>query len=194
MSDPSSPTRLSTTTMTIPMGFGAQIKALQEAQREQADRITALERENAVLKGSQQLSPDLLARIEALEAHNAHLTARRKEAVAQLLNLRTLHQESANAFLVRAADIESDDLEGMLGVYGTSMTTVVNQHQRVLGQMRMNGQVNASLMYGTAAYGPASMPHASGCYPVSHVYPPNYNQTGYCHAHQLPYPCRVCGQ
>ncbi|KAJ4403275.1 hypothetical protein N0V91_006678 [Didymella pomorum] len=166
--------------MTIPMGFGAQIKALQEAQREQADRITALERENAALKVSQQPSPKLLARIEALEAHNVHLTVRRKEAVAQLLNLRTLHQESANAFLVRAADIESDDLEGMLGVYGTSMTTVVNQHQRVLGQMRMNGQVNASLVY--------------GCYPVSHAYPPNYNQAGYCHAHHLPYPCRVCGQ
>lgn len=194
MSDQSAPTRASTTTMTIPMGFGAQIKALQEAQREQADRITALERENAALKVSQQPSPKLLARIEALEAHNVHLTVRRKEAVAQLLNLRTLHQESANAFLVRAADIESDDLEGMLGVYGTSMTTVVNQHQRVLGQMRMNGQVNASLVYGAPAYGSSGVPHAAGCYPVSHAYPPNYNQAGYCHAHHLPYPCRVCGQ
>ncbi|KAF3033182.1 hypothetical protein E8E12_002184 [Didymella heteroderae] len=180
--------------MTIPMGFGAQIKALQEAQREQADRINALERENAALKRSQQPSPDLFARIEALEAHNAHLTARRKEAVAQLLNLRTLHQESANAFLVRATDIEDDDLEGMLGVYGTSMTTVLNQHQRALGQMRMNGHMNAPLAYGIAAGGPAGVPHAAGCYPVSYAYPPTYNQTGYCHAHSQPYPCRVCGQ
>lgn len=174
------------------MGFGAQIKALQDAQRSQAARIASLERENAELKASQQPSPALLARIEALEAHNVHLTARRKEAVAQLLNLRTLHQESANAFLIRASDIEDDDLEGMLGVYGTSMTTVINQHQRALGQMRMNGQMNASLAYGTGA--PTGVSHGAGCYPVSYAYPPNYNQAGYCHAHSLPYPCRVCGQ
>ncbi|KAJ4379831.1 hypothetical protein N0V86_005015 [Didymella sp. IMI 355093] len=180
--------------MAIPMGFGAQIKALQDAQREQANRIAALERENTELKTSRTSSPELLARIQALEAHNAHLTARRKEAVAQLLNLRTLHQESANAFLLRATDIESDDLEGMLGVYGTSMTTVLNQHQRALGQMRINGQMNVPLAYGIAAGGSAGVPHAAGCYPVSYAYPPSYNQTGYCHAHSLPYPCRVCGQ
>ncbi|KAF2631269.1 hypothetical protein BU25DRAFT_386304 [Macroventuria anomochaeta] len=174
-----------TATLTIPMGFGAQIKALQEGQRDQAERIAALERENAKLRASKEQPPDLLARIEALEQHNAHLTARRKEAVAQLLNLRTLHQEASNAFLVRASDIESDDLEGMLGVYGTSMTTVINQHQRALGQMRMNGQI---LAYATG------VPQGVGCYPVNYAYPPNYNQSGYCHAHQLPYPCRVCGQ
>jgi hypothetical protein len=194
MSGPSSPPRLTTTAMTIPKGFGAQIKALQEAQREQVNRIAALERENSELKASHTSSPELLAHIEALEAHNAHLTARRKEAVAQLLNLRTLHQESANAFLVRAADIESDDLEGMLGVYATSTTTVLNQHQRALGQMRSNGQMNAPLAYGIAAGGPSGVPHAAGCYPVSYAYPPSYNQNGYCHAHSLPYPCPVCGQ
>lgn len=167
------------------MGFGAQIKALQEGQREQAARIAVLELENAELKASKERSMDLLARIEALEQRNAHLTARRKEAVAQLLNLRTLHQEASNAFLVRASDIESDDLEGMLGVYSTSMTTVINQHQRALGQMRVNGHMPA---YGTA------IAQGAGCYPISYAYPLNYNQTGYCHAHQVPYPCRICGQ
>ena len=175
-----------TTTLTIPMGFGAQIKALQEAQRSQAERIAALERENIALRASkEQPSPDLIARIEALEQHNVHLTTRRKEAVAQLLNLRTLHQEASNAFLLRASDIESDDLEGMLGVYGTSMTTVINQHQRALAQMRTGGYLP---VYSTGA------PRGVGCYSVNYAYPPNYNQAGYCHAHCLPYPCRVCGQ
>ena len=167
------------------MGFGAQIKALQETQRTQASRIAALERENASLKASRAPPPSLLARIESLEQHNAHLTARRKEAVAQLLNLRTLHQEANNAFLVRASDIEPDDLEGMLGAYGTSMTTVVNQHQRALGQMRANAQVP---LYGVG------VPQGVGCWPVSYAYPSSYTQSGYCRAHQLPYPCRVCGQ
>lgn len=170
--------------LTIPMGFGAQIKALQESQRLQAERIAVLERENTSLKASKDVPSSLLARIEALEAHNAHLTTRRKEAVAQLLNLRTLHQEASNAFLVRASDIESDDLEGMLGVYGTSMTTVLNQHQRALGQMR------AGQMHGYVAT--SAMPQ--GCYSVSYAYPPNYNLAGYCHAHRIGYPCRVCGK
>lgn len=160
------------------MGFGAQIKALQEAQRSQADRIAMLERENTLLKASRAHSPDLLLRIEALEQHNAHLTARRKEAVAQLLNLRTLHQEANNAFAVRTTDIQPDDLEAMLAAYGTSMTTVLNQHARALGQMRSSGQLPA---YGTPFL------HVVGCYP------PSYSQIGYCHAHQIPYPCGACG-
>ncbi|KAF1362711.1 hypothetical protein EJ07DRAFT_106424 [Lizonia empirigonia] len=173
--------------LTIPMGFGAQIKALQEAQRSQAERIAYLERENALLKATSPQHSSLAARISALEAHNAHLTARRKEAVAQLLNLRTLHQEASNAFLVRASDIEADDLEGMLGVYGTSMTTVLNQHQRALGQLRAGGSA-ALQAYCVAA------PSGGGCWPVSYAFSPGYNQTGVCHAHQVPYPCRVCGQ
>lgn len=171
------------------MGFGAQIKALQEIQHSQAERIAILERENAALKVTKdQPSPDLLARIKALEQHNTHLTTRRKEAVAQLLNLRTLHQEASNAFLLRASDIESDDLEGMLGVYSTSMTTVINQHQRALAQMRTGGHLAGLPAYGTG------VPRGVGCYPVNYAYPPNYNQAGYCHAHHLPYPCRICGQ
>jgi hypothetical protein len=171
------------------MGFGAQIKALQETQRSQTERIAFLERENAALKATKyQPSSDLLARIKALEQHNAHLTARRKEAVAQLLNLRTLHQEASNAFLVRASDIESDDLEGMLGIYGTSMTTVINQLQRALAQMRTGGQLARPPAYGTG------VPQDVGCCPVNYTYPPNYNRIGYCHGHHLPYPCRVCGQ
>lgn len=162
------------------MGFGAQIKALQETQLAQASRITSLELENATLKALTQRLSDLLARIELLEQQNAHLTTRRKEAVTQLMNMRTLHQEASNAFLVRASDIEPDDLEGMLGVYGTSVTTVLNLHQRALAQMR-NGQVG---VYGAAGV---------GC-PVGYAYPAGYGQSGYCLGHQIPYPCRVCGQ
>ncbi|KZM23957.1 uncharacterized protein EKO05_0009340 [Ascochyta rabiei] len=169
--------------LTIPMGFGAQIKALQEQQRQQADRIAVLEHKNALLQSSHPAPSTLLARIEALEQQNTHLTTRRKEAVTQLLNLRTLHQEASNAFLVRASDIEADDLEGMLGVHATSITTVLNHHQRALGQLRPLGHMPP---YGTAIQGP-------GCYPVGYAYPTQYNQTGYCQAHHFPYPCRVCG-
>lgn len=173
--------------LTIPMGFGAQIKALQEAQRSQAERIAYLERENALLKASSPQRSSLASRISALEAHNAHVTARRKEAVAQLLNLRTLHQEASNAFLVRASDIEADDLEGMLGVYGTSITTVLNQHQRALAQLRA-ASLGPVLPHCVAA------PSGAGCWPVGYAVSPGYNQTGVCHARQVPYPCRVCGQ
>lgn len=214
MSDPTSPTPSASAapTLTVPMGFGAQIKALQETQRVQALRtatlerenatqtlrIAILERENAALKASiftvsaatstdfptaqHPPSPTLLSRIEALENHNHHLTQRRKEAVAQLLNLRTLHQEASNAFAMRATDIQEDDLEGMLGVYGTSMTTVLNQHQRALGQMRGSAQIQRHYL--------AAVAGGHGGY----AYPQTYGQSGYCHAHSLPYPCHVCGQ
>jgi hypothetical protein len=174
-----------TAPLTIPMGFSAQIKALQESQRTQALRLTTLEHENAILKVSTPHFPDLLARIEALEQQNVHLTARRKEAVAQLLNLRALHQEATNAFLVRASDMEADDLEGMLGVYGTSMTSVLNHHSRALGKL-------CALGHG-ALYGVAVLQDQGRC-PVGYAYPLNYSQAGYCHAHQIPYPCRICGR
>lgn len=178
-------------TLAIPMGFGAQIRALQECQHAQNLRISTLERENTELKACKPPPRHLLARIDALEAYNAHLVARRKEAVAQLLALRTLHQESANAFLVRAADVECDDLEGMLGVYGTAMTTVLNQHQRALGQMRFHDRMYA---YPAAAGIPQGVAHGAEGYGCSYAYPPCYSQSGYCHAHQQPYACRVCGR
>jgi hypothetical protein len=163
----------------IPLGFGAQIKALQETQHHQALRIATLEQENTLLKTTSPSLSSLLARIEALEQQNAHLVARRKEAVTQLLNLRTLHQEANNAFAVRAVDIEADDLEGVLGLYGTSMTTVLNQHQRALGQMRAQWQGGGA---------------AAGGWPVGYAYPVGYGQMGYCLAHQVAYPCRACGK
>jgi hypothetical protein len=87
--------------MTVPMGFAAQIRALQVAQREQAVRLATLEQENADLKAFKESAQDFFDRIDALEQQNTHLATRRRECVAQLLNLRTLHQEASNAFDLR---------------------------------------------------------------------------------------------
>ncbi|KAF2129391.1 hypothetical protein P153DRAFT_375874 [Dothidotthia symphoricarpi CBS 119687] len=179
--------------MAMPMGFAAQIKVLQETQREQAERIAFLEQENAELKASED--QNLVARIDALERHNVHLTARRKEAVAQLLNLRTLHQEANNAFHLRSIDIQPDDLEGVLVVYGTSITSVVNHHQRALAHLSVGSQLAQTPMYSTTAPYPRYI--NQGCLPTSpmpigYAYPAAYAQSGYCLAHNIPYPCRMC--
>lgn len=159
---------------------------IQENQHRQEQRITELEHENAQLRTSQtQSQEDLLARITALEEQNANQAARRREAVSQLLNLRTHHQEAANAFQLRSQDVQPDDLEGMLSVYANSVTTVMNHHQRVLGQLRSyNGQ---NPTYSTQM--PAMYPQQ-----VHGTYPMAYTPQGYCRAHNLPYWCRACGQ
>ena len=106
----------------LPMGLGGQLRAVQEAHREQAERIVRLEREMAELRSDERNMKNALARIAilekqnanctsriaalekqianvvsqiaALEQYNANLAARRREAVAQFLNLRVLHQEA----------------------------------------------------------------------------------------------------
>ncbi|KAF1939820.1 hypothetical protein EJ02DRAFT_456583 [Clathrospora elynae] len=171
------------TPMTVPMGFAAQLGALREGQREQAERIANLEKENKELKAAKD---DMLSRIHALEQHNAYFAARRREAVGQLSNLRTLHQEADNAFNMRTVDIQPDDLEGMLCVYGTMVTTAMNQHQRALGQMRANGQMppyNTPISQCQQSVMPTALRYA---------YPPAYSQAGYCYAHNMPYCCRIC--
>lgn len=219
---PSSPTPPTTTTHPLPLGFGAQIKALQETQSLLTHRITNLEHENAALKASlaahlhhhpahhappspspspKHPSPHpssiltllsaLKSRIEALESHTNHLTHRRREAVATLLSLRTLHQESANAFQVRAEDVQDDDLESMLGVWGTSIVTVLVGVQMALGQMRgayrggVMGMVGGA---GTMAVGAVGGSMGEGGW----VYPRGYAANGYCVAHRVAYRCRVC--
>jgi len=181
------------------MGFSGQIKALQDAQREQAERIAVLEGENAELKASQSNTQELLARIDALEQHNLHLATRRRECVGQLLTLRPIHQEAGNAFHLRSQDIQPDDLEGMLSVHSNSITTAVNHQQRALGQLRANG-------YGASSPGvPCPPPYYPGapCPPGSQLmrpvpmrshFPMAYDEAGYCRAHQVPYWCRICGQ
>jgi hypothetical protein len=165
----------------IPIGFAGQLRSLQEHQRKQDARIAALEQENAKLSASRTNEPILLARIAALEQHNATLTARRRETVSQLLNLRTLHQDADNTFQLRSQDIHPDDLEGMVAVYASSATTVMNHHQRVLAQMRVQNQQCAPAMY----YQPQ---------PPRSMFPMAYTEAGYCHAHNVPYWCRICGQ
>jgi hypothetical protein len=174
--------------MTVPMGFAGQLRTLQEAQRDQAERIARLEQENAELKIFKDSMSNVLARIEELEQYNAYLAARRREAVGQLNNLRTLNQEADNAFQMRTSDIQPEDLEGMLCVYGIMLTTAMNHHQRALGQMRANSQLPAyaaPLPQGQQAIMPM---------PYRHVYPPAYHQNGYCVAHNMPYCCRMCGK
>ncbi|KAI4618184.1 uncharacterized protein J4E87_007852 [Alternaria ethzedia] len=173
--------------MIVPLGFAAQLRAVQEAQREQADRIAKLEQENADLKDFKERIIDIADRVQALEQREAYRAARRREAVGLLSNMRTLHQEADNGFQQRTADMQPDDLEGMLGAYGIMLTTAMNNHQRMLGQMRANGQFPA---YTTPV--PQTRQVLA---PVQrlHVYPPAYSEPGLCHAHSLPY-CRVCGK
>ncbi|KAL1798553.1 hypothetical protein ACET3X_002590 [Alternaria dauci] len=170
----------------VPMGFAAQLRAVQEAQQEQAERIAKLEQENADLKASEQMVIDVADRIRAFEQHEAYVAARRREAVSQLLNMRTLYQEADNAFQLRTLDMQPDDLEGMLGVYGTLLTTTMNHHQRVLGHMCANGYLPT---YAT----PIAQTHQA-IVPMQyrHAYPPGYSDIGYCYAHNMPYHCRVC--
>ncbi|CAE7199938.1 hypothetical protein CFE70_007982 [Pyrenophora teres f. teres 0-1] len=174
--------------MAVPMGFGAQLRALQEAQREQTERIEMLERENAELKEYKDNAAAILDRVHALEQYNAYLASRRREVVGQLNNLRTLHQEADNAFQMRTVDIQPDDLEGMLGMYGTMVTTAMNHHQRVLGQMRMNGQFPP---YTTPLQHSQRMITAA---PYHNPYPSAYSQYGYCYTHSMPYCCVICGK
>jgi hypothetical protein len=177
----------------VPMGFAGQLKAMQDAQRNQEDRIVALEKENDDLKTSQADIQVLMNRITTLEQHNAHLADRRREAVSQLLNLRTLHQEASNTFHLRSQDIQPNDLEGMIGVYANSVTTVMNHHQRVLGQLRANGQLSNYILqgaYGTCVPTPMHMHPQQG----RSLYPMAYNEAGFCRTHGAPYRCRICGQ
>jgi hypothetical protein len=174
--------------MTVPMGFAGQLRALQEAQREQAERISNLEQENAELRTFKDSMGGVLAQIEELERHNAYLAARRREAVSQLNNLRTLHQEADNAFQMRTSDMQPEDLEGMVCMWGTMVTTAMNHHQRVLGQMRASGQLPA---YSTPV--PQCQPSIIPV-PYRHLYPPAYSHNGYCFAHNMPYCCHICGK
>lgn len=190
---------LTPTQIVIPMGFSGQLKALQETQKEQAERIVALERENAELKASQMTIRDLLARIDALEQYNFQLAARRRECVSQLLTCRPLHQDAANAFHVRSQDIQPEDLESMLSVHTNAVTMALNHQQRALGQLRSGG-------YGPQGPGASCPPtHYPGApYPpgASHMRPPPmridyplaYDENGKCRAHQVPYWCRICGR
>lgn len=178
---------------TVPMGFASQIRALQEAQRAQDDRIACLEKENMELKAFQASTQNLLARIATLEQHNMRLATRRRECVGQFRDLRTHHQDASNAFLLRAQDIQPDDLESMLAAYASSMTTVVNHHQHTFGQLRSGS--NAMHRRHWSMSPPAPPPtYATGPTPVSYAYPPRYNQVGYCWAHNIPYCCHACGE
>lgn len=169
-------------------GQDMQISAIQNIVREQDNRIATFELEKNNVRAAQEThNQKVLARIEALEQHIEHQNARRKEAVATLLNIRTMHQDAANAFEIRARDIQPDDLEGILCVHGTSIVTVLNHHQRALAHLSANSLSvpTANFVHGAARA-------------VQRVGPPAYAkgyQAGYyCQAHSQPYPCRVCGQ
>ncbi|KAF2032450.1 hypothetical protein EK21DRAFT_60733 [Setomelanomma holmii] len=179
----------------VPMGYATQMRAMQDHQCKQEDRIAALEKENAELKSFKENHKDMADRVHALEQHDRNLAARRRECVSQLLNLRTMNQEASNAFDLRAQDIQPDDLEGVLMAYATSITSVLNHHQRVFGQMRANGQLPTHTM------APPSIPVAQvlQAAPIMQTalphfpYPPAYTPHGWCRAHNAPYRCRICG-
>lgn len=104
------------------MGFAGQIKVLEKRQQELADVISDIKKESE----EKDTTIDTLAtRVEVLERANKTLLSRRREAVSQLINLRTGHQEAANAFQLRTNDIQPEDLEGVLVAWGTTINTIM---------------------------------------------------------------------
>ncbi|KAI4941321.1 hypothetical protein J4E91_010766 [Alternaria rosae] len=170
--------------MVVPLSFAAQFRAVQQ---EQAERIARLEQENADLKDFKERIVNIADRTQALEQREAYRAARRREAVGQLGNMRTLHQEADNGFQLRTADMQPDDLEGMLCAYSIMLTTAMNNHQHMLGQMCANGQFPA---YTTPV---PQIRQVLAPLQRLHVYPPAYSKHGFCYAHSIPYCCRVCG-
>jgi hypothetical protein len=175
--------------------LATRLQALEGVYNTQEARIATLEHENAALKAAQTKAADLFAQITTMEQYNANVAARRREAVSQLLNHRTLHQAASNAFQLRSQDIQPDDLEGVLVAYANSVSAVLNHHQHALGQLGANKQ------YATTQTMPAANLHlpARG-YEQQHItpahgsYPRAYAAAGWCRAHNLAYPCRMCGQ
>ncbi|KAL6702564.1 hypothetical protein ACN47E_001347 [Coniothyrium glycines] len=173
--------------LVVPLGFAAQIKSLHDSQQEQTRRISELEAENRALKGMQDDLDRLVARVEQLERSNARFSDRRRAAVSHFLNLRTLHQDASNAFVIRTRDIQSDDLEGILCVFGTCQTTVMNDHHHALARIHANVQ--------SGSYPPlyTQTGQSVSPTPLYYAYPTKYTSSGYCLAHTCPYPCRACG-
>ncbi|USP78899.1 hypothetical protein yc1106_06173 [Curvularia clavata] len=171
----------------VPLGFAAQLRAVQQTQREQAERIAILESENAKLKENLEVKiTDLVVRVENLEQHKELLTVRRKELVTLLSNLRTLHLDADNAFQMRAVDIQPDDAEGMLGLCNTQIITTMSHHQRAIAQLRVTTQLQTYPMYHQQARPPVMPPRTSGRYPHW------YGREGYCLEHGTPYQCFTC--
>ncbi|KAI8942300.1 hypothetical protein NX059_000379 [Plenodomus lindquistii] len=155
--------------------------------------------ENANARLSHELG-EARARIDALERYNVAIAARRREAVAQFLNMRPLYYESANTFDARARDIQSDDLESMLCLYSSTVMTVVNAQQRAIALL--NQQLYelglAATRYGQVPHFQSSLathtPIGPDTTPIGYAYPVGYMQNGYCRAHLGAYPCRICGR
>lgn len=105
-----------------PMGFAGQLKTLEKRQQELVDIVGTMKQES---EEKDAKIAYLASRVEALERVNETLDSRRREAVSQLLNLRTRHQEAASAFIMRTNDIQPEDLEGMLVAWGTTINTVM---------------------------------------------------------------------
>jgi hypothetical protein len=174
----------------VPIGFAGQLKAIEHTQNVQQARMLALEQE----------VERLTARVITLEEHQANINARRRETVSQLLTIRPNHLEAGNAYLLRSQDIQPDDLESMLLIHATSMTTVMNHYQHILATMHTSiqyprhGPVYVPGLVNTSPQPlpPVQPPHAS--YTNQSGYPPAYTEAGYCHAHGVAYWCRMCGQ
>jgi hypothetical protein len=186
-------------TIQVPMGYATQMRVVQDLQSKQQDRIAELEQEMAELKSLKESHQVLVDRIDALEQRDRNQTVRRRECVGQLLNLRTMNQEASNAYDLRAQDIQPEDLEGVLMAYATSITSVLNHHQRVFAQMRANGQIPTytmvppSIVPGQAGQVPQAQQLVQPALP--HLpYPPLYTPQGWCRAHGIPYRCHICGQ
>lgn len=105
-----------------------------------------------------------------------------------LQNLRTLNHEADSAFHARTRDMQQDDLEGMLAIHGTTISTVLNHHQHVLAHLK---KASMAMLY------PPPIPlfqQPVGPPPTQQpAYPAAYNQGGNCHAHGIQYQCRMCG-
>lgn len=161
------------------------VSRLDDGILRQGEYITRLEQESAELKHAQNEMTDC---IRMLEHHNAQLGARRKELVAQLSNLRTLNQDADNAFLMRKVDVEPDNLEAMLGIHNTMITTAINHQQHMLAQFRARHQAPVYVAHAPQYQAPVPAPA------YRHAYPAGYSEHGYCYAHNSPYCCRICSK
>ncbi|EOA87616.1 uncharacterized protein SETTUDRAFT_161147 [Exserohilum turcica Et28A] len=180
------------TLMSHPTGVASQTQPVQQMEHKLPDHssrtgeyITRLEQESAELKHAQNEMTDC---IRMLEHHNAQLGARRKELVAQLSNLRTLNQDADNAFLMRKVDVEPDNLEAMLGIHNTMITTAINHQQHMLAQFRARHQAPVYVAHAPQYQAPVPAPA------YRHAYPAGYSEHGYCYAHNSPYCCRICSK
>ncbi|KAF2799887.1 hypothetical protein K505DRAFT_356247 [Melanomma pulvis-pyrius CBS 109.77] len=121
------------TSSLVPMGFAARIRALEDAQKEQADkqkkqedRFEVLEKEVAT---KDRKIEALETKLAALEQVNKERASRHTSAVAHFRALRFSHKEAREAFLQQITCLEKDEFERHMCAFATTVSTILNHEQ-----------------------------------------------------------------